>query len=151
SKSAPSCGKFQHFASCFLPQLPFVLLALGAFYRGYWFLLPALFLLVIVPLLDKLTGWQDDGHFQKGDFSAAELFLLHWKTRLYAVLYMTAVLYLAKLVPHLTGAEIGFAILSLSVIGGIAFAASHELLHGREGFDQFLQKITTAFLFYPHY
>jgi alkane 1-monooxygenase len=151
SKSVPPHGKYQHFASCFLPQLPFVLLALGGFYRGYWLLLPALFLLVIVPLLDKLTRWQDDGHFQKSDFSATQLFLLHWNTRLYAVFYMTAVLCLAKLVPHLTGAEIGFAILSLSVIGGIAFAASHELLHGRDGFDQFLQKITTAFLFYPHY
>ena len=68
--SVQKAGKYRHLAFCFLPQLLFILLALGVFGRGYWLLLPALFLLVVVPLLDTLTGWQDDVHFQKSDFSS---------------------------------------------------------------------------------
>jgi alkane 1-monooxygenase len=151
SESVPNPGKHRHIAFCFLPQVPFVLLALGAFYGGYWLLAPAVFLLVVVPLLDLLTGWQDNGHFERSDFSSAAIFLLHWNTRLYAILYLTAVVGFAMSLHRLTPPEIGFLIASLSVIGGIGFASAHELLHGREGFDQVLQRITTAFLFYPHY
>jgi alkane 1-monooxygenase len=56
-----------------------------------------------------------------------------------------------KFLHHLTPAEVGFLLASLSLVGGIAFASAHELLHERDGFDQGLQRITTAFLFYPHY
>ncbi len=38
-----------------------------------------------------------------------------------------------------------------SFLGGIAFAAAHELLHAKEAIDQVLQRILTSFLFYPHY
>jgi alkane 1-monooxygenase len=151
SKSVPNRGKSRHFISCFLPQVPFVLLAVGAFYRGYWLLLPAVFLLVIVPLLDTLTGWQDDAHFEKDDFSAAQTFLLRWNTRLYAIFYIAAVLCSVRFLPLLTPTEIGCLLASLSLLGGIGFGSAHELLHEREGFDQGLQRITTALLFYPHY
>ena len=151
TESVQKTGKYRHLAFCFLPQLLFILLAVGVFYRGYWLLLPALFLLVIVPLLDTLTGWQDDVHFQKSDFSSLDIFLLHWNTRLYAILYVTAVVCLAKYLPRFTTMEIGFLIVSSSLLGAIGFAAAHELLHGKEKVDQVLQRITTAFLFYPHY
>jgi alkane 1-monooxygenase len=36
-------------------------------------------------------------------------------------------------------------------LGGLCFAAAHELLHEKQRLDQVLQRITTAFLFYPHY
>lgn len=149
--SAPASRKYRHIAFCFLPQVPLVLLALGAYYQGYWLLLPAVFLLVVVPLLDTITGWQDDAEFTKSDFSRVNTFFLRWNTRLYAVFYLTAVIAFAKFLPRFTGAEVGFAILSLSVIGGICFAAAHEMLHEKGAIDQFLQRITTAFLFYPHY
>src|SRR5205814_1181185 len=60
SRTAAKSGKFSHLAFCFLPLLLFVLLALGLLGRGYWLLLPILFLQVTGPLLDLLTGWQDD-------------------------------------------------------------------------------------------
>ena len=151
SESVSNPRRQRHIAFCFLPQAPFVLLAVGAVYGSYWLLAPAVFLLVVVPLLDLVTGWQDDGRFERGEFSRAEIFLLHWNTRLYAVFYLGAIVYFAMSLHRYTGPEIGFVIASLSVIGGICFASAHELLHGREGFDQLLQRITTAFLFYPHY
>ena len=151
SESVPSLRKYRHIAFCFLPQVPFILLAVGAYYRGFWLLLPAVFLLVVVPLLDTLTGWQDDAEFDKNDFSRADRFLLRWNTRLYAIFYLTAVVSIARSLHQFSGAEIGFVIASLSVIGGICFAAAHEMLHEKAGADQFLQRITTAFLFYPHY
>jgi alkane 1-monooxygenase len=143
--------KRRHVAFCLLPQLLFVLLALGAVYRGVWLLLPVVFLLVVVPLLDTLTGWQDSTHFHKGDFSRGEIFLFHWNTRLYAILYVTSVICMVKFLPSLSLAERGFLMFSASLLGAIGFAAAHELLHGKAKLDQALQRMTTAFLFYPHY
>jgi alkane 1-monooxygenase len=151
SESAPTSGKYRHIAFCFLPQVPCLLFALGAYYRGYSLLLPAFFLLFVVPLLDALTGWQDDAEFRKSDFSPIATFLLRWNTRLYAIFYLSAVVFIAKSLPSFTVPEIGFAVLSLSVLGGICFAAAHEMLHEKGTIDQWLQRITTAFLFYPHY
>src|SRR5687768_14343871 len=151
SANGPSKGKYRHIGLCFLPQLLFVLLAVGVFYRVFWLLAPALFLVVVVPLIETLTGWQDDGQFHKNDFSAMDLFLLHWTTRLYAIFYVTSVVCVAKFLPHFTAVETGFLVTSLSLMGAIGFAAAHELLHGKERVDQVLQRITTAFLFYPHY
>jgi alkane 1-monooxygenase len=134
-----------------LPQLLFVLLALGIVLRGYWLLLPVALLLLMVPLLDTLTGLQDDVGFEKNEFSRPEMFLLQWNTRLYAILYLVSVLWIMKSLGHFTPAERGFLLASSGLLGALAFSASHELLHAREKFDQVLQKITTAFLFYPHY
>src|SRR5438270_821057 len=90
SEPALNRRKYRHIASCFLPQMPFALLAVGLVYRGYWLLLPAFFLLIVVPVLDTLTGWQDNGHFHKGDFSSVDTFLFRWNTRLYAIFYLIA-------------------------------------------------------------
>jgi alkane 1-monooxygenase len=150
-RSVVARGKYRHIVFCFLPQLLFVLLALGVYGRGYWLLLPILFLLVLVPVLDLLTGWQDDAHFDKNGFSHAETSLLHWNTRLYALFYMGAVAGFAMSIHRFIAAEIGLIIVSSSLMGGICFAAAHELLHAKANVDQILQRITTSFLFYPHY
>ena len=144
-------GKHRHIVVCFLPQLLFVLLAWGVFGGGYWLLLPILFLLGVVPLLDLITGWQDNVHFDKNDFSPAEISLLRWNTRLYALFYMGAVTYLAMSIHRFNATEIGLLIVASGLLGGIGFGAAHELLHGKEKIDQVLQRITTSFLFYPHY
>jgi alkane 1-monooxygenase len=134
-----------------MPQMLIVLFVLGIIGGGYWLSLPILFLLVVVPLLDLLTGWQDTIQFDKDDFSPAEITLLHWNTRLYAVFYMGIVTYLAMSIHRFNAIEIGLLIGSSSLLGGIGFGAAHELLHAKEKIDQILQRITTTFLFYPHY
>lgn len=144
-------GKYRHIAFCFLPQMLFVLTAAGIFGRGWWFLLPILFLNVVVPLLDLFTGWQDDVRFEKSDFSRFELSLLHWNTRLYALFYMGTVIYFAMTIQRYTALETGLIIAASSLLGGIGFGSAHELLHAKEDIDQILQRITTSFLFYPHY
>src|SRR5579862_3046480 len=108
--SAATLGKYRHIAFCFLPQVLFVLLAAGIYARGYWLLLPIVFLMVVVPMLDLLTGWQDNGHFEKGAFSRFDTFLLNWNTRIYALLYMTAVIYLAANIRHFTPVEMGLLV-----------------------------------------
>jgi alkane 1-monooxygenase len=143
--------KYRHIAFCFLPQLLFVLLVLGVLGGGYWLLLPSFSLLIVVPLLDLLTGWQDNGNFDKNDFSPFETFLLHWNTRLYALFYMGTVAWFAILIHRFTATETGLIIVSSSLLGGIGFAAAHELLHAKGKKDHILQRITTTFLFYPHY
>src|SRR5206468_7584716 len=56
----PLKGKHRHMAFALLPQMLFILPALGVWFGGgYWLLMPIVFLLVIVPLLDLVTGWQD--------------------------------------------------------------------------------------------
>lgn len=151
SATVAKSGKSRHIAFCFLPQLLIVLFALGVWGGGYWLVLPIVFLMVLVPLLDLLTGWQDTGHFDKSDFSTLEISLLHWNTRLYAVSYMAGVTYVAMTIQRYNAMETGLLIGAAGLLGGIGFGASHELLHAKEKIDQILQKITTAFLFYPHY
>src|SRR4051794_11300818 len=78
-------GAHSHVAFCCLPLLLPILFCLGLFGRGYWLLMPAGFLLVVAPLLDWITGWQDNLQFDKEDFSGADNFFVRWNTRLYAV------------------------------------------------------------------
>lgn len=141
----------RHLACCLLPHVLFVLLAPGLLEGGLWLALPPLFLLIGVPGLDCVTGWQDDARFEKEDFSPLQLALLHWNTRLYAVFYQASVIWLVGALPGFSPLETGLALTSASLLGGIGFAAAHELLHGKERLDQILQRVLTAFLFYPHY
>jgi alkane 1-monooxygenase len=127
------------------------LAGVGFWGGGYWFLIPLLFLLFGVPLLDQLTGWQDDGHFHKEGFTKLELWLLDWNTRLYVIFYMATVVFLAISVDGFNTMEIGMLLGSLSLLGGIGFAAAHELLHAKKKIDQVLTRLVTTFLFYPHY
>lgn len=151
SESVEVSVKYRHIAFCFLPQILFVLLVLGLLGGGYWLLLPSFSLLIVLPLLDLLTGWQDNRNFDKNDFSPFETFLLLWNTRLYALLYMGTITWLAIFIHRFTTTETVLIIVSSSLLGGIGFAAAHELLHAKEKLDQVLQRITTTFLFYPHY
>jgi len=144
-------GKYKHLVFCFLPLLLFVTLALGVLGRGYWLLLPIAFLLAVLPVLDLVTGWQDNVHFEKSDFSRLEISLFNWNPRLYALLYMAAITWLAMNIRRFTPIEIGLLLVNSSLVAGICFAAAHELLHAKEKIDQVLQRITTTFLFYPHY
>src|SRR5579863_5064006 len=105
-----SPGKFLHFCFCFMPLSLFVLLAAGVYLRGWWLLMPIVFLQVGVPILDYITGWQDTVKFEKKDFSAFEIFLLHWNTRLYAICYVTAIVCFAINIRHFNPIEIGLLI-----------------------------------------
>jgi alkane 1-monooxygenase len=151
SKRAVSSGKFSHLAFCFLPLSLFVLFAAGIYGRGFLLLLPAFFLVGVLPLLDLLTGWQDNAEFEIDDFNRGELFLLRWNPRLYALLYMGSIIYVVVNIGQFSLAERFMLVVSSSLLGGIGFGAAHELLHAKEKIDQFLQRICTAFLFYPHY
>ena len=144
-------GKWCHFGFCFLPLLLFALLGIGIYERGWWLLLPVVFLQGILPMLDWLTGWEDRTQFERKDFSPFQIFLLHWNTRLYAIFYLATVVLLAVNIRHFSGLEIGLLVACCSLIGGICFASAHELLHTQARIDQILQQITTVFLFYPHY
>src|SRR5262245_24780424 len=141
SESLVRGEKYGHMAFCFLPLLLFALLAFGILGGSNWLLLPSVFLLVVVPLLDLLTGWQDNRHFEKNDFSPAETSVLRWNPRLYAMLYMGSVIYVAMSLERFTPTEKALLVVSSSLLGGIAFAAAHELLHGKEKIDQILQRI----------
>lgn len=149
--SVAKSGKQRHIIFCLLPQVLIILLAVGVWGGGLWLLLPTIFLMLVIPALDLLTGWQDTAHFEKEDFTPGEVALLHWNTRLYAVFYVAEVVWIALNIHRFSGMEIGLLIGACGLMGGIGFGASHELLHGKEKIDQVLQKITTAFLFYPHY
>ncbi|BDS07577.1 hypothetical protein NT6N_26170 [Oceaniferula spumae] len=152
SKAGPNAtGTCKHVAWCFLPHMQFVLLALGVWLGGWWLVMPLALLLVVVPLLDTVTGWQDTGHFEKESFGRGSLFLLHWNTRLYALFYMASVIWLAMHIGRFSQLELALLVPAVSLLGGIAFAACHELLHGKEKLDQLIQRLTTTFIFYPHY
>ncbi len=85
-----------------------------------------------MPLLDLLTGWQDNSHFEKSDFSRAQLSLLHWNTRLYALFYMGFIVYFVMSIRRYTPVEIGLIIGSSSLIGGICFCVRPRIV-ARQG------------------
>lgn len=148
----PRGGVARHVAWCCLPQVLFLLLAVGLLQGGgMWWLLPLGVLLVVVPALDWLTGWQDDATYGREAFTAGHRFILAWNTRLYALLYMGSVSGLAAGMAGRKGWELGLLVGLASFLGGIGFAAAHELLHGKSWVDQALQRVLTSFLFYPHY
>jgi len=151
SEMAAKRGKGPHLAFCLLPLLLFPLLWAGILGRGYWLVAPTAFLLLVVPMLDLLTGWQDNLQFEKTDFSPAQISLLNWNPRLYALLYMGSVGYLALSINQFNAIERDFLIAACSLLGGIGFAAAHELVHGKDKIDQVLQRMMTSFLCYPHY
>ena len=141
----------RHVRWCLLPLVLFALLGIGMAGGQWWTSLPVVFLLVVVPGLDLLTGWQDDGHFAQKHFARVELAVLRWNVRLYAVLNIACVILLTLTVERWSGLELGFLLAAASLISAIGFASAHELLHGPARFDQFLQALLTPFLFYPHY
>ena len=151
SESVGKLGKHWHVAFCSLPLVLPLLFIAGLVGRGLWLSLPILFLLGAAPLLDLLTGWQDNVQFEKSDFSRTQIFFLHWYARLYAVFYMGAIVYVALSFHGFNTVEKVLLVASSSLLGGIGFAAAHELLHAKEKIDQILQRILTSFLFYPHY
>lgn len=144
-------SKATHVLACLMPLLLIAMMGLGLWLGGLWLALPAVLLLIVVPGLDWLTGWQDAGGHEKGDFRAGQVALLLWNTRLYALSYMSAVVYAVAVLPQFSLWEQGLLLVSCSLLAGVAFAAGHELLHGKEGIDQVLQRLLTSFLFYPHY
>jgi len=151
AKTVVKRGKYRHLVFCFFPLSVFVLVGLGIRGGGYWLSLPFLTWLIVVPLLDLVTGWQDTAHFDIEDFNRLEISLLNWNTRLYALCYVGLVIYLAKSISRFDGIETAFLIVSLSFCGGIAFSAAHELVHAKQRIDQVLQRVLTSFLCYPHY
>ncbi|SKA95105.1 alkane 1-monooxygenase [Prosthecobacter debontii] len=151
--SSPSVtpGAWPHVLACLMPLTLFIPAALGIAYGGLWMALTPACMLLGVPLLDTLTGWQDSGHFRKEDFQPFQVALLRWNTRLYALLYMATVLWALWHLKTYTPLEIGLMLATSSLLGSIAFAAAHELLHCKDGLDQAIQRVLTSFLFYPHY
>lgn len=146
-----TASKPLHLLWCLLPQVLIVLFWAGWQAGGLWLALPSVFLMVVVPGLDWLTGWQDEGEFEKAQFSRWEVSLLQWNTRLYAIFHMAAVVASVASLERFQPLEIGLLLAACSLMAGVGFGAGHELLHGKELPDQILQRILTSFLFYPHY
>lgn len=150
-QGSPRGVRHRHVALCLLPHTLMVVLALGIWGGGYWILMPIVFLMALIPLLDWVTGWQAEGRFEKSDFSVSQTTLLRWNTRLFAVFYASAVVYVVMSVDRYSEWEVGLLIAAVGLAGGITFSAAHELLHAKGKIDQVLQKIATVLLFYPHY
>lgn len=134
-----------------MPQLQIISLGVGIWGGGLWLGLSIIWPMVIVPLLDLVTGWQDTGHYERSEFTKEERRILDWNTRLYAIFYITLLLFVIANISLFGGMESGLLIGGMGLTAGICFGASHELLHGKSRLDQIIQKVTTAFLFYPHY
>lgn len=141
----------RHVGWCLLPQMLFVLFGIGVWRGGWWTALPVVFLLLVVPALDWLTGWQDDARFARSDFSGFEQAVLRSNVRIYAVLSIASVGYVIASIERFSALETGFLLGAASLMSAVGFAAAHELLHAPSHGDQRLQALLTPFLFYPHY
>ena len=144
-------SRFFHTLLCFLPLGLFGLLFIGLQVGGMYLLLPALFMVLVVPLLDTITGWQSTQNFREKDFTALEKAALDLSPRMYAVAYFLSVLTVAYGINRFDGTEIICLVLVFSLIGANCFGVTHELLHRQTKLDYRLQFIGSIFLGYPHY
>jgi alkane 1-monooxygenase len=107
--------------------------------------------MILLPLLDQATGLMDDGHFAEGEFGRVQLVLLAWSPRAYALLYMAAAAYITVSVDSFAASEVAILVGTMGLLGGIAFAAAHEMMHAKGRIDRIIEQVLTVFLFYPHY
>lgn len=126
------------------------LLALGLHLRGFWLLLPSLFLYSLVPILDGLTS-NDRSNLDVGDLSKMQVKLLQFAPIGFLFLYALMILFYVFSAADLSLVELLFSILSLGVVGSISIPASHELVHKRDPFRRLIARFGLSLVCYGHF
>jgi len=152
-QDAPAQNWSQNLDLGFIGGTPLLLLFLivpGFIWGGVFYILPAAFAFLLVPILDAmLPQSQDTQH--KEDLSPAVhralSFMPVFYTFLFLLLFAIQVLKLGALSP----VEVGFAILSFAAMGTVLTAAGHELIHKRQSLLKAIGEIPFVLFGYWHF
>jgi len=129
--------------------LLFLLFVLSVMYRGGWLLLPAAMILIVVPVLDCLSG--QDFSRDEPALSKTQRWLIE-AAPVSFVLGNAAVIGVAAHIFHdLTTGEKLLAVLSVGMIGSIGITAAHELVHKPGRWSKIFGRLGLANVLYLHF
>lgn len=126
------------------------LLAVGLQLKGFWLLLPSIFLYSFVPILDALTS-HDRSNLVGGQLSKLQVKLLQFAPLGFLFLYALMIVFYVFCAADFSAVEFVLATLSLGVVGSISIPASHELIHKRDPFRRWTARFGLSLVCYGHF
>jgi alkane 1-monooxygenase len=118
----------------------------------FWWTGP-IWILLLIPLLDLVTGTDRSNPPDWALESLAEDRYYRWCTYLYLPLQLLGLVWGAWLVTHTPMSwldQLGFA-LTVGTVGGVGIANAHELGHKKESIERWLSKVVLAQTCYGHF
>src|SRR5579885_2023133 len=110
----------------------FVAFSIGYFIGGWTWLLPAILVLIVVPILDVIAGEDFSPRAALLPKSPGHL-LLRFAPYGFVVGYIICIILVTSHLKYLTLLEAALATFSVGVIGSVAITAFHELVHKSGG------------------
>lgn len=128
----------------------FLCFAMAYVSRGWNWLLPALFVMVLVPTLDSLSG-EDLTTRQAPPVGSTAAYLMTWAPHGFIIGYVASIALLVTTLSTLSVTEWVSAIFSLGMMGSIAITAAHELIHKTSLRDKAFGRLGLAAVCYMHF
>jgi alkane 1-monooxygenase len=128
----------------------FLCLAISYAVGGWTWLLPTLFVMALVPVLDWLSGEDLTTRQVPRDGSFAGN-LLRLAPHGFIIGYVICIAITILVVPRLTLLEFALATLSLGMMGSIAITAAHELIHKSTPREKAFGRLGLASVCYLHF
>jgi alkane 1-monooxygenase len=131
-------------------------IAVYSFYQGGWYhLIPLLFIFVLLPLLDQLTGIDKTNVAPESVKEKSTEFYYRFVTYVWVYVQLAFVCWAVYVITtqppaHLL-AWIGFVISTGLITGGIGITVAHELGHKQSKLERFYSKILLMTVCYMHF
>ena len=140
---------WQFVIGSYFSMLLFLLFSVAMIYRGAFFLLPVTLIMILVPILDSITG--QDLTPDEIRLSRIQQYLIEAAPALF-VLGNAIVIYIAACsFGGLRMSEKGFVTVSVGMIGSIGITAAHELVHKPQRWSKIIGRLGLANVFYLHF
>lgn len=150
SKPTLTPGTIEVIAGTYFSYGLFGCFALSYTFGGWMWLLPAFFVMVLVPALDWIAGEDLTSRHAPSEGSIAAG-LLGCAPHGFIIGYVGCIALLVSILARLTLLDIAFATLSLGVMGSIAITAAHELIHKSPALEKSFGRLGLASVCYLHF
>lgn len=140
---------WQLVAGSYFSHLLFLLFIFSAIYKGAAWLLPVALIMIVVPILDALTGY--DLSLGDLDLSKMQECLIAVSPILFVLGNAAVVGFVAHTFARLTISERVFSVLSVGMIGSIGITAAHELVHKPGSVCKLFGRLGLANIIYLHF
>lgn len=137
-------------AGNYVSYVSVLLLFVGAEFGGIWYVLPAVFIMLIIPILDAIFG-DYEVVFDDRDFTAMQRLALEAAPAGFILLYALAIARILSDIGDLDWIEFIIVTYSVGSIGSIAIAAAHELVHKTSRISRWIGRLGLLFVGYNHF
>ena len=140
----------RHVLRCYFSHLLFVSYVISLVLGDVWLLLPAAFILILVPSLDLIFPKTLDV-YEISDFSPFQISLMKLSPILFTLLYVISLTIASYVVGRLGFFDQLYLVASVGMMGSIAISASHELVHKKETLEKNVGRLGLLFMGYMHF